>query len=85
MKSHDDIIIESADKNGAIVTQDIKQFIKDRKQSNNTEYYRPLPNDPTKINNYTVNKANKRFQKQRLIKDKVTEGLITQNPRQKTP
>ena len=38
---------------------------------NNTENYRPLPNDPTKINNDTVNETIKRFQKEHLIKDKV--------------
>ena len=38
---------------------------------NNTENYRPLPNDPTKINTDTVNETIKRFQKVHLIKDKV--------------
>ena len=65
-----------------MVNQDVKQNIKEaERQLNNTENYRPLPNDPTKLNNDTVNKTIKRFQKEHLIKDKVLRGLITQNPR----
>ena len=37
---------------------------------NNTKNYRPVPNDPTKINNATVNKTTNRFQKEHLIKDR---------------
>ena len=71
----------SADEGGAIVIQDVKLYIKEaERQLNNTENYRPIPNDPTKINNDTVNKTIKRFRKEHLIKDKVAEGLITQNP-----
>ena len=78
----EDIIIPSADKGGAIVIQDVKLYIKEaERQLNNAENYRPLPNGPTKINNGTVNKTIKRFQKEDLIEGKVPEGLITQNPR----
>ena len=83
MKRTDDIIITRADKGWAIVIQDIKLHIKEaeRQLNHNIENYRPLTNDPTKINNGTVNKTIKRFQKEHLIKDKVTDGLITQKPR----
>ena len=82
MKRRDDTIITRADKDGAIVLQDVKLYIKEaERQLNNTVNYRPLPNDPTKINNDTVNKTIKEFQKERLIKDRVAEALITQNPR----
>ena len=83
MKRRDDIIITTADKGGAIVIQDVKLYVKEaERQLNDTENYRPLPNDPTKINNDTANKTIKRFQKKKhLIKDRVPEGLITQNPR----
>ena len=81
MKRGDDIIITIGDKVGAIVIQDVKLYIKEaERQLNNTENYRPLTNDPTKINNDTVNKTVKRFQKEHLIKDKIGERLITQNP-----
>ena len=82
MERRDDIIITSADKGVAIVIQDVKLYIKEaERQLNNTENYRPLPNDPTKTNNDRVNKTIKRFQKEHLTKDKVAEGLITRNPR----
>ena len=58
LKRRDDITITSADKIGAIVIQDVKEA---EKQLHTTENYRPLPNDPTKINNDTVNQTNKRF------------------------
>ena len=81
MKRRDNIIITIGDKVGAIVIQNVKLYIKEaERQLNNTENYRPLTNDRTKINNDTVNKTVKRFQKEHLIKDQVGERLITQNP-----
>ena len=82
LKKRDDIIITSADKSWSRVTQDVKLSIKEaERQLNNIEKYRPLLNDSTKIKNGTVNKTIERFQKEHLIKDRVAEGLITQNPR----
>ena len=81
MKRRDDIIIIVGDKVGAVVIQDVKLYIKEaERQLHNTENHRPLTNDPTKINNDTVNKTVKRFQKEHLIKDQVGERLKTQNP-----
>ena len=53
------------------------------KQLNNTKNYRPLPNDLTKINNDPVNKGIKKISKKHLIKEKLAERLVIQNP--KTP
>ena len=57
MKRRDDIIITSADKDGAIVIQDVQQRVKEAERQLNIENFRPLLNDPTKINNNTVNKT----------------------------
>ena len=57
MKRRDDIIITSADKDGAIVIQDVQQRVKEAERQLNIENFRPLLNDPTKINNDTVNKT----------------------------
>ena len=58
MKRRDDIIITTADKRGAIVIQGVKLYVKEaERQLNDTENYRPLPNDPSKINNDTGNKT----------------------------
>ena len=80
-KRRNDIIITSADKGRAIVIQDVKLYIKlAERQLNNIQNYIPLPKDPTKINNFIVDKTIKRFQNHDLIEDKVAETLITQNP-----
>ena len=96
LKRHGDIIITSADKSGTIVIQNFKQCIKEAKrQLNNIENYRPLQNNPTKIND-TVNKTIIKLQKEHFIKGKVAEGLITkpkktrflykaQNPQRRNP
>ena len=61
----------SADKGGAIVIQDVKLYIKEaERQLNNTETYRPLPNDPTKINKTQLIKQLKYFRKNILLKAK---------------
>ena len=62
LKRHDDIIITSAGTGRPIVILDVKLYIKEvERHLNCTENYRPLPNDPTKINNDTVNKAIQTF------------------------
>ena len=58
----------------------MQQYIKEAERIKNTESCRSLPNDPTRINNDTVNKTIKRLENEQLIKDKVEEGLITENP-----
>ena len=69
MKRRGDTIITSADKGGAIVIQDVKLYIKKaERQLNNTETYRPLPNDPTKINKTQLIKQLKYFRKNILLK-----------------
>ena len=71
MKRRGDTIITSADKGGAIVIQDVKLYIKKaERQLNNTETYRPLPNDPTKINKTQLIKQLKYFRKNILLKAK---------------
>ena len=71
MKRRGDTIITSADKGAAIVIQDVKLYIKKaERQLNNTETYRPLPNDPTKINKTQLIKQLKYFRKNILLKAK---------------
>lgn len=80
LKRRDDIIVTSVDKDAAIVIQDVQQNIKEAgRQLNNIRNYRLLPNDPTKMNNDTVNKTFKKFENEHLIKDKVAERLIIEN------
>ena len=58
MKWQENIIITNPEKDGAVVIQDVKQYIKEaERQLNNTKNCRPLPNDPTKKNHNTVKKT----------------------------
>ena len=79
-----DIIITKADKGGAVVIVDVKDYIKEaERQLNNTENYRKLQEDPTATNMKLVNYTIERFKKQKLINEKVAEGLKRNDP--KTP
>ena len=63
-----------------IIITSVQQYIGEaERQLNNIKNYRLLPNDPTKMNNNAVNKTIKIFENEHLIKDKVSEGLVTEN------
>ena len=63
---------------------DVKDYIKEaERQLNNTENYRKLREDPTATNMKLVNDTIERFKKQKLINEKVAEGLKRNEP--KTP
>ena len=83
----DNIIITKADKGGAVVIVDVKDYIKKaERQLNNTKNYRKpqkIQEDPTATNMKLVNHTIERFKKQKLINEKVTEGLKRNDP--KTP
>ena len=76
LSEREDIIITKADKGGAVVIVDVKDYIKEaERQLNNTENYRKLQEDPTATNMKLVNDTIERFKKQKLINEKVAEGL----------
>ena len=78
------IINTKADKGGAVVIVDVKDYIKEaERQLNNTENYRKLQEVPTATNMKLVNDTIERFKKQKLINEKVAEGLKRNDP--KTP
>ena len=84
LSEREDIIITKADKGGAVVIVDVKDYIKEaERQLNNTENYRKLHEDPTATNMKFVNDTIERFKKQKLINEKVAEGLKRNDP--KTP
>ena len=84
LSEREDIIITKADKGGAVVIMDVKDYIKEAaRQLNNTENYRKLQEDPTATNMKLVNDTIERFKKQKLINEKVAEGLKRNDP--KTP
>ena len=80
----EDIVITKADKGGAEVIVGVKEYIKEaERQLNNTENYRKLQEDLTATNMKLVNDTIGRFKKQKLINEKVAEGLKRNDP--KTP
>ena len=84
LSEREDIIITKADKGGAVVIVDVKDYIKEaERQLNNTENYRKFQEDPTATNMKLVNDTIERFKKQKLINEKVAEGLKRNDP--KTP
>ena len=84
LSEREDIIITKGDKGGAIVIVDVKDYIKEAERHlNNTENYRKLQEDPTATNMKLVNDTIERFKKQKLINEKVAEGLKRNDP--KTP
>ena len=82
LSEREDIIITKADKGGAVVIVDVKDYIKEaERQLNNTENYRKLQEDPTATNMKLVNDTMERFKKQKLINEKVAEGLKRNDPK----
>ena len=78
----DDIMITKADKGGAVVIIDIKDHIREAEsQLKNNDNYDRLKHDPTETHNRFVNDTIERFNKQKMMKEKVSEELKTENSR----
>ena len=75
------IVINDADKGGAVVVLDVEDYVKvAERQLNNKENYRKINYHPTTANNETIHKVISRFQKEN-IQSKNIEGLKTENPK----
>ena len=82
LSGREDIIITKADKGGAIVILNVKDYIKEaERELNTTENYRKLQEDPVTTNMKLVNDTIERFKKQKLINEKVAEGLKRNDPK----
>ena len=84
LETRDDIVITKADKGGAVVIMDVDSYIKEAKrQLENEESYKKLPNNLTKVHADCINKTIERFKNEGLITGKVANGLKSHEP--KTP
>ena len=84
LSDHTDIIITKANKGGAVVIIDVKDYINEaHRQLNNKDHYKILNKDPTTTNAKLVNDTIQRFKKEKLLKKKIPDGLKV--PNQKTP
>ena len=82
LSEREDIIITKADKGGAVVIVDVKDYIKEAEgQLNDTENYRKLQEDPTATNMKSINDTIERFKNQKLVNQKVAEGLKKNDPK----
>ena len=76
LSEQEDIIITKADKGAALVIVDVKDYIKEaERQLNNTENYSKRQEDLAATNMKLVNDTIERLKKQKLINEKVAEGL----------
>ena len=76
LKDRSDIIISKADKGGATVIMDVKDYIDEaNRQLNDSNFYRKLDEDPTETHLNLVNNAIDTLQRQKHIDQKLAEGL----------
>ena len=76
LKHREDIVITNAEKGGAVVRLDVKDYIKEsERQLNDTKQDRYLEHDPTADCNAEVNKVIAKFKNDNLICSNVSDGL----------
>ena len=81
LSDHTDIIIIKANKGGAVVIIDVKDYINEvHRQSNNKNHYKILNKDPTATNAKLVNDTIQRFKKKKLLKEKIADSLKVSSP-----
>ena len=84
LKNRDDIVICKADKGGAVVINDVNDYIDEaNRQLSDKKFYKKLPNNPTSEYAALVNNAIDNFKLEGKIDEKVADSLKTEKP--KTP
>ena len=84
LSKREDIIITNADKGGAVVIMDINKYILEcNRQLNDSNTYKKLSLDPTDTHVNLINDIIHRFKIEKLIPEKIANGLITTD--QRTP
>lgn len=82
LRKRDDLIFTKADKGGALVIMDVNDYIREaHRQLEDTQFYKRLPNDPTKPYSERINKAVDKFKDEGLITETVANGLKVQEPK----
>ena len=84
LRERDDVIISKADKGGAVVIQDIDDYITEAKrQLGDTEYYQKIDHDLTPTHTQKVNDPISQLAAENLINEKTAKLLRPTDP--KTP
>lgn len=82
LKNRNDIIITNADKGGAVVINDVKQYIKEaERQLHDQSFYKKVQNNPTSEHAALVNNAIDLLKNRNLLDEKMASQLKTVNPR----
>ena len=80
LQERDDIIITNADKGGAVVIQDVKEYIKEgNRQLNNSDFYKKVDKDLTHTHQKLVNNTLDNLQKENLLTEKIAKSLKAHN------
>ena len=76
LSNHTGIIITKVDKGGTAVIMDVKDYINEAHgHLNNKDHYKILNKDPTVTNAKLINDTIQRFKKEKLLKEKIADGL----------
>ena len=82
LSKRDDVIFCNADKGGAVVIWDVKDYIKEAmKQLHDTNFYRILPTNPTSTHCELINSTIDGFKESKQLQNKLAEDLKTTEPR----
>ena len=77
----DDIVITNADKGGAVVIMDEKNYLEEcERQLNNIKNYNCLQKGPTETNNGLVHSVIKRLENEKLFSTNIVEALKINSP-----
>ena len=81
LADRNDIIITKANKGGAVVIIDVKDYIKEAEhQLTNKDSYKKLQYDPTQTHSRLVNDTITRLKNYKLITENIAKGLQVQQP-----
>ena len=84
LKTMDDIVITNADKGGAVVVQDVQNYVEEAmRQLNDQSFYRRLNHNPTSEHPALVENAIDGLRQKEFLDEKTAECLKPTNP--KTP
>ena len=81
LKTMDDLVITKADKGGAVVLQNVTNYIKEAKrQLNDVNFYKKVSTNPTDEHAALVSNALDNLKNWGLLEEKTAEGLKPVNP-----
>ena len=81
LKDQNDIIVTKADKEGAVVIIDVKDYVKEvEHQLNSKNAHKKSRHDPTQTHTRLVNDAITRFKNDKLITESTAKELQVQQP-----